>query len=59
MNNDQVKGVAKRISGTTKDVAGAATGNTSTQAEGKVEKVAGKIQQGFGNAKEKLKGQLK
>lgn len=55
-NKDQVEGLAKQAKGAVKDAAGKVTGNKKLQAEGKGDKVAGKVQKGFGDAKEKLKG---
>ncbi|WP_197716866.1 CsbD family protein [Mesorhizobium sp. DCY119] len=58
VNKDQIKGVAKQASGAVKEAAGKVTGNKKTQAEGTAEKVAGKVQKGYGDAKEKIKGAL-
>lgn len=58
VNKDQVKGVAKEVKGSVKQAAGKATGNRSMEAEGAVEKTAGKVQKGFGDAKEKVKRSL-
>jgi len=55
VNKDQVKGVAKQVKGSVKESVGRATGNKRTEAEGAVEKTAGKVQKGFGDAKEKVK----
>jgi len=58
VNKDQVKGVAKEVKGSVKQAAGKATGNRRMEAEGAVEKTAGKVQKGFGDAKEKVKRAL-
>ena len=58
VNMDQVKGVAKQVKGSVKESVGRATGNKRTEAEGAVEKTAGKVQKGFGDAKEKVKRAL-
>lgn len=58
VNKDQVKGVARQVKGSIKDAAGKAIGNEQMQAEGKAGKVAGKIQKGFGDAREKIKKAL-
>jgi uncharacterized protein YjbJ (UPF0337 family) len=58
VNKDQVKGLAKQAKGSVKEAAGKATGNRQTQAEGTAEKIAGKIQKGYGDAKEKIKKSL-
>ncbi|MBX3570411.1 MAG: CsbD family protein [Rhizobiaceae bacterium] len=55
VNKDQVSGVAKQVKGAVKEAAGKATGNRQTQAEGTAEKLAGKVQKGYGDAKEKIK----
>jgi uncharacterized protein YjbJ (UPF0337 family) len=54
MNDDQIKGKASQVKGEVKDRAGGAMGDNSTQAEGKMEKLGGKIQEGVGNLKDKL-----
>lgn len=58
VNKDQVKGVAKQAKGAVKQAAGKAMGNEQMQAEGTVDKVEGKIQKGFGDAKQKVKTSL-
>jgi uncharacterized protein YjbJ (UPF0337 family) len=56
MNEDQMKGKANQVKGEVKDRAGGALGDNKTQAEGKMDKVGGKIQEGYGDLKEKLSG---
>ncbi len=58
VNKDQVEGVGKQAKGAVKDAVGKMTGNKQTQAEGKADKIAGKVQKGFGDAKEKVKKAL-
>jgi uncharacterized protein YjbJ (UPF0337 family) len=58
VNKDQVKGAAKQVKGSVKEAAGRATGNRRIEFKGKAEKVAGKVQKGFGDIKEKIKGAL-
>jgi uncharacterized protein YjbJ (UPF0337 family) len=58
VNKDQVKGVGKQIKGSVKQTAGRMTGNRRTEAEGIAEKTVGKVQKGFGDIKEKVKGAL-
>ena len=58
VNKDQVEGVGKQAKGAVKDAVGKMTGNKQTQAEGKADKVAGKVQKGYGDAKEKIKDNL-
>jgi uncharacterized protein YjbJ (UPF0337 family) len=55
VNKDQVGGVAKQAKGAVKDAAGKAIGNQQMQAEGKADKVAGKVQKSYGDMKEKIK----
>ena len=55
MNQDQVKGRAEEAKGKIKEVAGKVVGNERLQAEGEVDKTAGKVQAGLGDAKEKVK----
>ena len=43
VNKDQVKGVAKQAKGAVKEAAGKVTGSKKLQAEGKADKVAGKV----------------
>ena len=58
VNKDQVKGVGKQGPGPLKEAGGKVTGNRRLEAEGKAENVAGKIQKGFGDVKEKVKKAL-
>lgn len=55
MNKDQVKGRAKEIEGTIKEVAGKAVGNKNLENKGKIEKTIGNVQAGIGDLKEELK----
>lgn len=58
VNTDQVKGLAKQAKGAVKEAAGKATGNRQTQAEGTADKISGKVQKAYGDAKEKVKKSL-
>jgi uncharacterized protein YjbJ (UPF0337 family) len=58
VNKDQVAGVARQVKGSVKDAAGRLTGNKKTQAEGKADKIAGKVQKTYGDVKEKIKDSL-
>lgn len=49
-----VEGQAKNLKGKVKDAAGGLTGDTSLQAEGKLDQAKGKIQEGFGKAQRAL-----
>lgn len=52
MNKDQVKGVAKEISGEVQEQVGKLTGDTSTRVRGHAKEAEGKLQKGLGDAKE-------
>jgi uncharacterized protein YjbJ (UPF0337 family) len=58
VNKDQVGGVGKQAKGAVKEAVGKATGNEQAEYEGKADKIAGKVQKGFGDTKEKLKDNL-
>ena len=58
VNKDQVKGIAKQAKGAVKEAAGKVSGNKRTEAEGTGDKAAGKVQKGYGDVKEKVKGAL-
>ena len=51
MDNDRIAGSAKQAKGTVKEAFGKLTGDKKTQAEGKAEKIAGKVQNAVGGAK--------
>ena len=55
MNDDQVKGRANQVKGNIKEKTGQVTGNRELEDEGTADKASGKVQSGFGDAKEKLK----
>lgn len=59
MNKDQVKGGLKQAMGKTKEVAGKAVGNDRLRAKGAAEKAAGKVQSGYGNAKDAVQKETK
>jgi uncharacterized protein YjbJ (UPF0337 family) len=44
------KGIVKQVKGSVKEAWGDLTDNPKTEIEGKVERVAGRVQEGFGNA---------
>jgi uncharacterized protein YjbJ (UPF0337 family) len=58
MNKDQVDGAGKQIKGAVKDAVGGLTGNTKLQAEGKMDKAAGKVQQKVGDVKNEVRKAL-
>jgi uncharacterized protein YjbJ (UPF0337 family) len=55
MDTDRIKGVAHQAKGAVKEAAGKVTGDTKTEAEGKAEKVAGKVQNAAGGVKDTVK----
>ena len=59
MHKDQVDGVGKQVKGAVKDAAGGLTGNERLQAEGKLDKAEGKVQQKVGEAKDNVRDALK
>lgn len=58
MNKDQVKGRVEQTSGKVKEVAGKLVGNDRLQSEGMAEQVKGKVQAGYGDAKENAKDKI-
>jgi uncharacterized protein YjbJ (UPF0337 family) len=55
MNKDRIEGSARQAGGAIKDMAGKVTGDAKMRAEGKAEKVAGKVQNAVGGAKDALR----
>lgn len=55
MNKDQVKGRIKEAEGAVKEVAGSIVGNKTLEAKGKLKKLVGKVQAGYGDFKEDQK----
>ncbi|MDQ2735140.1 MAG: CsbD family protein [Pseudomonadota bacterium] len=58
MNKDQVKGRVEEAKGSVKETTGKVVGNDNLRDQGTVDKAAGKVQAGYGHAKEKLKGAI-
>jgi uncharacterized protein YjbJ (UPF0337 family) len=56
MDKDRIKGSAQQAKGAVKEVAGKITGDAKLEAEGKGEKVAGKVQNAVGGLKDSLRG---
>jgi uncharacterized protein YjbJ (UPF0337 family) len=56
MDEDRVKGTAHQAKGKVKEKVGQVMGDTKTEAEGKTEKVAGKVQNAVGGIKDALRG---
>jgi len=59
MHKDEIKGMGKQAKGAVKDAVGGLTGNTKMQAEGKLDKATGKVQQKVGEAKDAASKALK
>jgi len=59
MDKDRVQGAGKQAKGAIKDAAGKLTGDRQMQAEGKAEKVAGKVQGEVGKAKDDIRNAAK
>ncbi|HXT81223.1 MAG TPA: CsbD family protein [Acetobacteraceae bacterium] len=59
MDKDRVEGAAHQAKGSVKEVAGKVTGDRKTEAEGKTEKAAGKVQNAIGGMKDKIKDAAK
>lgn len=55
MNNDRIAGAAKQAKGAIKEAAGKALGDTKLVADGKSDKVEGKLQNAVGGLKDALK----
>ena len=52
--DDSAEGKARHLKGHLKDAVGGLTGDKSLQAEGKIDQVAGKLQDKFGKAERKI-----
>jgi uncharacterized protein YjbJ (UPF0337 family) len=59
MHKDEIKGAGKQAAGAIKEAAGKATGNERLEAEGTLEKAAGKVQSGVGKLKDAARDALK
>jgi len=55
MDKDRIEGMGKQVKGSVKEAAGKLTGDAKLRAEGKAEKVAGKIQNAVGGAKDAVR----
>jgi len=56
MDKDRIKGSAQQAKGAIKEVAGKVTGDTKLEADGKADKVAGKVRNAVGGLKDTLRG---
>ena len=59
MNKDQVKGRVEQAKGSVKEVAGKVVGNEKLEAEGKLDKTAGKVKAKYGDLKEDVADAVK
>jgi uncharacterized protein YjbJ (UPF0337 family) len=59
MHKDEIKGAGKQARGHAKDAIGKATGDDKLRTDGALDKAEGRVQQGVGKAKEKLRDALK
>jgi len=59
MDKDRVEGVGHQAKGAMKEAAGKLTGDKKTEAEGKTERAAGKVQNAMGGAKDAARDALK
>jgi uncharacterized protein YjbJ (UPF0337 family) len=57
MDSDRIKGMADQVKGSAKEMAGKVTGDAKLEAEGKTDKVAGKVQNAVGGLKDTLRGE--
>lgn len=55
MDKDRIAGAAKQAKGAIKETVGKVTGDTKLQAEGAADKVAGKVQNAAGGAKDAVR----
>jgi len=59
MDKDRVAGSVKQAKGTIKEKVGKVVGDKKLEAEGKAEKVVGKVQSAVGELKDTVRGALK
>jgi uncharacterized protein YjbJ (UPF0337 family) len=55
MDKDRIEGNVKKATGSVKEAVGKATGDRETEAKGKLEKTAGRVQNTYGKAKDELR----
>jgi uncharacterized protein YjbJ (UPF0337 family) len=55
MDNDRIKGMGDQAKGSLKDAAGKITGDSKLQAEGKMDKAKGKVENAVGGMKDSLR----
>jgi len=59
MNRDEIKGKAEKAKGYIKEEVGEALNDPELEAEGRDERTAGKLREGFGKAKRKVSDAVK
>jgi uncharacterized protein YjbJ (UPF0337 family) len=59
MDKDRIAGSAKQIKGVIKETIGKATGDTKLQADGRSDKVEGKVQNAIGGVRDAVRDALK
>lgn len=59
MDKDRTAGIGHQVKGSVKEAAGKVTGDRKLEAEGKAEKVGGKVQNAVGGAKDSLRDAVK
>jgi uncharacterized protein YjbJ (UPF0337 family) len=59
MDKDRIEGAGKQVKGAIKDAAGKVTGDRKLQAEGKADKIVGKVQNEVGKAKDAFRDAAK
>jgi uncharacterized protein YjbJ (UPF0337 family) len=57
MDKDRIEGSGHQAKGAIKEAAGKLTGDAKLESEGKGEKLAGKVQNAVGGAKDALRGE--
>lgn len=57
MDKDRIEGSGHQAKGAVKEAAGKLTGDAKLESEGKGEKLAGKVQNAVGGAKDALRGE--
>ena len=55
MDSDRIKGMGDQAKGSRKDAAGKITGDSKLQAEGKMDKAKGKVENAVGGMKDSLR----
>jgi len=56
VDDDRVKGSGKNLKGNLKEGAGKLTGDSKLEGEGKMDKLAGKVQNAVGGIKDAIRG---